>query len=116
MKGFALLAMLVFAASPGRGDNRAAIGGIRATHSDRAKIAICQESLDVFKNWRERTGDDIGWRQGGYTFPAYDDAIEGVLKRILPGQQEQGAKQVAKWMEAEGWEVKLADIDPSFVA
>ncbi|WP_338550032.1 dimethylarginine dimethylaminohydrolase family protein [Roseovarius phycicola] len=29
--------------------------------------------------------------------------------------QEQGAKQVASWMEAEGWEVKLADIDPFYV-
>lgn len=29
--------------------------------------------------------------------------------------QEQGAKQVAGWMEAEGWEVKLADIDPFYV-
>ncbi len=29
--------------------------------------------------------------------------------------QEQGAKQVAGWMEAEGWEVKLCDIDPYYV-
>ncbi len=29
--------------------------------------------------------------------------------------QEQGAKQVAGWMEAEGWEVRLADIDPFYV-
>ena len=29
--------------------------------------------------------------------------------------QEQGARQVARWMEAEGWEVKLADIDPFYV-
>lgn len=29
--------------------------------------------------------------------------------------QEQGAKQVAKWMEAEGWEVQLIDIDPFYV-
>ncbi len=28
---------------------------------------------------------------------------------------EQGAKQIAGWMEAEGWEVKLADIDPFYV-
>ena len=38
-------------ASAGRGDNRAAIGGIRATHSDRAKIHICQESLDNVRTW-----------------------------------------------------------------
>jgi sarcosine oxidase subunit beta len=76
-------------ASPGRGENRAAIGGIRATHSDRAKIRLCTESLRVFREWQEVHGDDIGWRQGGYTFPAYDDAIEGVLKGILPGQKAQ---------------------------
>jgi N-dimethylarginine dimethylaminohydrolase len=29
--------------------------------------------------------------------------------------QEQGAAQVARWMEAEGWEVRLADIDPFYV-
>lgn len=29
--------------------------------------------------------------------------------------QEQGAAQVARWMQAEGWEVKLADIDPFYV-
>ena len=34
-------------ASWGRGQNRAAIGGIRATHSDPAKIHICQESLKI---------------------------------------------------------------------
>ena len=28
---------------------------------------------------------------------------------------EQGARQIAGWMEAEGWEVKLADIDPFYV-
>ena len=29
--------------------------------------------------------------------------------------QEEGARQIAGWMEAEGWEVKLADIDPFYV-
>ncbi len=29
--------------------------------------------------------------------------------------QEQGAAQVARWMQAEGWEVRLADIDPFYV-
>ena len=28
---------------------------------------------------------------------------------------EQGARQIAGWMEAEGWEVKVADIDPYYV-
>ena len=29
--------------------------------------------------------------------------------------QEQAAQQIGRWMEAEGWEVKLADIDPFYV-
>ena len=28
---------------------------------------------------------------------------------------EQGARQIAGWMEAEGWEVMLCDIDPYYV-
>jgi len=31
--------------SVGRGQNRAAIGGIRATHSDAAKTKICQRTI-----------------------------------------------------------------------
>ena len=31
--------------SPGQGENKHAIGGIRATHSDSAKILICRRSL-----------------------------------------------------------------------
>ena len=32
-------------AGPGQGSNKAAIGGIRATHSSAAKIRLCLESL-----------------------------------------------------------------------
>jgi glycine/D-amino acid oxidase-like deaminating enzyme len=78
------------AASPGRGENRAAIGGVRATHSDRAKIAVCQESIDIFSTWREETGDDLLWRRGGYTFVAYTDEITRLLKDLLIKQQEFG--------------------------
>ncbi len=79
-------------ASPGRGQNRAAIGGIRATHSDRAKIAICQESLGIFGSWHERTGDDIGWRQGGYTFVAYTDAVATMLRGLVEKQKKFGLR------------------------
>ena len=46
--------------APGQGQNKAAIGGVRATHSDPAKIQICQQSLDVFGAWKEerRSRDD----------------------------------------------------------
>ncbi len=74
-------------ASVGRGENRAAIGGIRATHSDRAKIALGQASLEVFAGWQAQTGHDIGWRQGGYTFVAYTPALAQMLQSLVSVQQ-----------------------------
>ena len=43
-------------ASPGQGQNKKAIGGIRATHSDKAKIHISLESIDIFSTWKEMYG------------------------------------------------------------
>jgi len=97
-------------ASAGRGDNRAAIGGIRATHSDRAKIHICQESLDIVRTWKERTGDDLGWRRGGYTFVAYTDGIEGVLRSLLVSQKE--AELNIDWVDAERMRELVPGIEP----
>jgi len=77
-------------ASPGQGENKAAIGGIRATHSDPAKILICLRSLQVFREWQEKEGDDIGWRQGGYLFPVYHEANETTLRGLLPIQHAYG--------------------------
>jgi sarcosine oxidase subunit beta len=53
------------AASVGQGANKRAIGGIRATFSDAAKIRLCLHSLEVFSTWKERYGDDIEWVKGG---------------------------------------------------
>ena len=77
-------------ASPGRGQNRAAIGGVRATHSDPAKIRLCLDSLDIFSSWRQEHGDDIGWKRGGYCFPAFRDREEEILRGLLPVQKAQG--------------------------
>jgi len=74
-------------ASAGQGQNKAAIGGVRATHSDPAKIKLCQMSLDAFGHWREATGTDIGWKQGGYCFPAFDEKVERTLRGLLPTQK-----------------------------
>lgn len=74
-------------ASPGQGQNKKAIGGIRATHSDKGKIAVCQRSIDIFSTWQEIHGDDIGWIQNGYSFPAYTDADEKKLKDLLKIQK-----------------------------
>jgi len=77
-------------ASAGQGENKAAIGGIRATHSDPAKILICLRSLQVFREWQQKEGDDIGWRQGGYLFPIYNEKDEGTMRGLLPIQHKYG--------------------------
>jgi sarcosine oxidase, subunit beta len=77
-------------AASGQGDNKAAIGGVRATHSDPGKILTCIESLKIFSTWEEQYGFHIGWKEGGYCFPVYDEALENVLKGFLPIQQEFG--------------------------
>ena len=70
-------------ASPGQGQNKKAIGGIRATHSDKGKIFTCKRSIEIFSTWKETHGDDIGWIQNGYSFPAYTDRDEKKLKALM---------------------------------
>ncbi len=74
-------------ASPGQGQNKCAIGGVRATHSDGSKIKTCLRSLEIFSTWKERHGDDIGWIKGGYLFPVYTENDERVLKDLLKVQR-----------------------------
>ena len=74
--------------SVGQGQNKSAIGGARATHSDPAKIRLCQESLKVFSSWKDEFGDDVGWKKGGYCFPVYRESEEKTLKGILPVQRK----------------------------
>ena len=76
--------------SPGQGENKHAIGGIRATHSDAAKIIVCLRSLDIFASWKEMFGDEIEWLKGGYTFPVYRQTEEKLLKSFLPMQKKYG--------------------------
>ncbi|MBW1861258.1 MAG: FAD-binding oxidoreductase [Deltaproteobacteria bacterium] len=76
--------------SPGQGQNKCAIGGIRATHSDPAKILTSLKSLEIFAHWKEIQGDNIEWLKGGYTFPVYGKTEEKALKGILPIQKEYG--------------------------
>jgi sarcosine oxidase, subunit beta len=70
----------------GQGDNKAAIGGIRATHSDPAKILLCKRSLAEMSTWKETTGVDVGWKPGGYVFPVYGEALEKTLRGLFPIQ------------------------------
>lgn len=76
--------------SPGQGENKHAIGGIRATHSDPGKILACMRSIDIFSTWKETHGDDIEWLKGGYLFPVYRREEEKLLKSFLPIQKKYG--------------------------
>ena len=74
-------------ASPGQGQDKKAIGGIRATHSDKGKILVSQRSIEIFSQWKELYGDDIQWQANGYSFPAYREKDEKILKDLLKIQQ-----------------------------
>jgi sarcosine oxidase subunit beta len=76
--------------SPGQGENKHAIGGIRATHSDPVKILTCRRSLEIFASWEKRYGDNIEWLKGGYVFPVYRKTDETMLKKLLPVQHKYG--------------------------
>jgi sarcosine oxidase subunit beta len=85
-------------ASSGQGQNKAAIGGVRATHSHPAKIQICLQSIKIFSEWKDKTGTDIGWKKGGYCFPVFREKEEQTLKSILPIQKKYGLD--IDWYEA----------------
>jgi len=93
----------------GQGDNKAAIGGVRATHSDPGKILTCGESLKIFTSWEEDYGFSVGWKPGGYCFPVFDEQIEGVLQGILPIQKEFGLE--IDWVDAD----RVAELCPGIV-
>ena len=85
--------------SAGQASNKHAIGGIRATHSDPAKILLGTRSLNAFASWSEKTGDDIEWHQGGYTFLAYRTEDLDFLKNLVQYQQKNNLN--INWLEKE---------------
>jgi sarcosine oxidase subunit beta len=87
-------------ASSGQGQNKSAIGGIRATHSDPAKIQVCLQSIKIFSDWEKKIGMNIGWKKGGYCFPVYRKKEEIILKSILPIQKKYGLD--IDWYDADG--------------
>lgn len=97
-------------ASVGQGSNKAAIGGIRATHSDIAKIRICLKSIEIFSTWKERYGDDIGWLQGGYAFVAYREQEEKTLKDLLVIQKQFGLD--IEWYDREDYLKIIPALNP----
>jgi len=96
--------------SEGRGQNRAAIGGIRATHSDPSKIKMCQVSIELVKNMKEEYGEDVDWIQGGYLFPVYTKDVESALKNILIKQKE--FKLNIDWVSPEKIKELVPGINP----
>lgn len=96
--------------SPGQSSNKRAIGGLRATHSDPAKIKLCQRSLQIFSTWKETYGDEIEWYKGGYCFVAYREEEERILREVIPLQKSHGLN--IEWLEAEELRRLLPDLNP----
>ncbi len=86
-------------AAPGQGQHKSAIGGVRATHSDPAKIRLCRDSLELFRTWKERHGFDVGYKPGGYVFPVYERAHEQTLRGLLATQKSHGLH--IDWVDAD---------------
>ena len=97
------------AASPGQGSNKAAIGGVRATHSDPAKIRLNMRSLEILRLWKDVYGDDIEWNTGGYVFIAYREREERILKELLIIQQRYGLN--IDWLERDAMLDLLPDLN-----
>ena len=97
-------------ASPGQGSNKTAIGGIRATHSDPAKIRLGLRSLEIASTWEETYGQSIEWSTGGYSFVAYSDREEAILRDLLVVQKRYGLE--IEWYDAEGLLRRIPSLNP----
>jgi sarcosine oxidase subunit beta len=96
--------------SAGQGSNKHAIGGLRATHSDPAKIRICLRSLEIFDTWKELHGDNIEWQKGGYMFAAYGESEEQTLKELLVTQKNFGLN--IDWLDQQELLGVAPDLNP----
>jgi sarcosine oxidase, subunit beta len=98
------------AASPGQGSHKAAIGGVRATHSDPAKIRLCLRSLEIFATWEAVCGRSIEWSQGGYSFVAYREQERAILQELLAVQHRYGLN--IDWLEGDALLEIVPDLNP----
>ncbi|MFO7660081.1 MAG: FAD-dependent oxidoreductase, partial [Candidatus Cloacimonadaceae bacterium] len=87
--------------APSQQNNKKAIGGVRATHSDYGKISVCQRSIEIFKTWKETYGDDLGWLSNGYSYPAYTEKDEKILKDLMQIQLSFGLN--IRWISPEAY-------------
>ena len=84
---------------PGQANNKKAIGGVRATHSDYGKLSVCQRSIEIFSTWKEKHNFDIGWRSNGYSYPAWNDQDAEKLQNMVKSLQEMGLN--IEWVSPE---------------
>ncbi|HEU69059.1 MAG TPA: FAD-binding oxidoreductase [Candidatus Acetothermia bacterium] len=96
--------------SVGQGSNKAAIGGIRATHSDPAKISLAKRTIEILAAWEAAHGQDIEWRSGGYVFVAYTPREERILKDLLVVQHAYGLG--IEWLDAKALLEIVPDLNP----
>jgi sarcosine oxidase subunit beta len=96
--------------SVGQASNKRAIGGVRATHSDPAKISLCLRSIEIFSTWHDQYGDDIEWQKGGYSFVAYREDERRTLKDLLLTQKKLGLN--IDWYDKEGLLEIVPDLNP----
>jgi len=94
----------------GQGSNKHAIGGVRASHSDPAKIRICLRSLEIIGTWRERYGENLEWAKGGYTYVAYAHREEKTLKDLLVTQKSLGLN--IDWLDRKELLEVVPDLNP----
>lgn len=99
------------APSIGQSSNKRAIGGIRATHSDPAKIQLCLRSIEIFSTWKERYGDEIEWSEGGYVFVARTAREERILKDLLVTQKSYGLS--IDWLDKSQLLELVPDLNPT---
>ena len=98
--------ILDFLPSVAQADNKHAIGGIRATHSNIGKALLCKRSIEIFSKWEEKFGDDIWWNQGGYTFLSFTEKDEKMLRDTVKLQRSLGLN--IDYLETE----KIKDLIP----
>jgi sarcosine oxidase subunit beta len=94
--------------APGQQNNKKAIGGVRATHSDFGKISVCLRSIEILKNWQEERGDDIGWMDNGYSYPAYREEDAQTLKSLMKVQHSFGLN--IRWLSADEYQALVPGI------
>ncbi len=96
--------------SPGQGSNKAAIGGVRATHSDPAKIQLGLRTIEILSHFAEEFGYDVEWRPGGYMFVAYRAEEERTLRDLVALQRSFGLD--IRWCGAEELLRIVPDLNP----